>query len=308
MSSMNPLNLRSIDLNLLTVFDAIEHTRNLSRAAERIGMSQPGISQALARLRLTFDDPLFVRAAGAMQPTPRARQIAGPIRAMLDAVTGILTPASGFDFAGSARRFAFAAHDYGACLIVPQLCQKLDEIGAGITLKLPSVAGTRAEEQMRSGKLDLMLSFHPVADPAFHSEPVARDTLSALAREGHPLLRDDMSIDRYCALRHVVIAWPSGKGVRPGEATLFERGLRRVEFVEVASPLTVPAILAATDAVATLPTRLCRHFSDRYGLRVWSLPIFREVAPIYLVWHRSRDEDPGHTWLRVLIADLCRQL
>ena len=87
---MNPQNLRSIDLNLLTVFDAIEHTRNLSRAAERIGMSQPGISQALARLRQTFDDPLFVRAAGAMQPTPRARQIAGPIRAMLDAVTGIL--------------------------------------------------------------------------------------------------------------------------------------------------------------------------------------------------------------------------
>lgn len=305
---MNPLNLRSIDLNLLTVFDAIEHTRNLSRAAERIGMSQPGISQALARLRQTFDDPLFVRAAGAMQPTPRARQIAGPIREMLDAVTGILTPESSFDFAGSSRRFAFAAHDYGACLIVPRLCQKLDEIGAGITLKLSSASGSRAEEQMRSGALDLMLSFHPVADTAFRSEPVARDTLSGLSREGHPQLRDDISLDRYCALRHVVVAWPSGKGVRPGEASLFARGLRRTEFVEVASALSVPAILAATDAVATLPTRLCRHFSDRYGLRMWSLPIFREVAPIYLIWHRSRDEDPGHIWLRGLISDLCGRM
>ncbi|MBK5124025.1 LysR family transcriptional regulator [Burkholderia sp. R-69980] len=305
---MTPLNLRTVDLNLLTVFDAIHQTRNMSRAAERLGMSQPAISHALGRLRLTLNDPLFVRTGGAMQPTTRAEQIAGPIRSILDSVAGILRPPSGFDFVGAKRRFNLAPGDYGACVLLPGLCRRFAETGAAPVLNILDISGSKAEDALRVGSLDLLLSFYPITERGFHSEVILRDSLAIIAREGHPEMRNDLSIEAYCALRHVILEWPQGKGMKPGEQALYEAALRRTEFVLVHSAMHIPAILASTDAIATLPTRLCRHFAETHNLRLWSPDILRAQAPLYLNWHRSQDDDAGHVWLRGLIVDICHRI
>jgi DNA-binding transcriptional LysR family regulator len=306
---MRPLNLRSVDLNLLIVFDAIHQTRNLSRAAERLGMSQPAISHALGRLRLTLSDQLFVRVAGAMQPTARAEQIAGPIGSILDSVAGILRPPPGFDFQGEVRRFNLAMGDYGACILLPRLCRRLAELGAGITLNISATSGDKAEDALRVGSLDLSFSYQPITARGYKSQVILHDKLSILAREGHPNLREDLSIDPYCALRQAILEWPQGRGPRPGEELLYEASQRLTDYVLVQSMMYIPALLAATDIIATLPTRLCRHFAETHNLHFWSPEFLRKMdVPFYLNWHQSQEDDPGHLWLRTLIIDICQRI
>ena len=298
------VNLRSIDLNLLTVFDAIYRARNMTRAAQQIGLSQPAISLALGRLRDMLDDPLFVRAGGAMQPTPRAQQIAGPIESVLDTVASTLLPRSGFDSRSSDRQFNLALGDYGSCLILPRLSQVLEETGASIRLRVPNMPMSQIEESLTLGKLDLALTFFPVTPREFRSQLVCTDTLSVIARHGHPLMRDGLTVEQYCALLHVIAAWPQNKGLRPGEQALFERSLRRREFVMVDSFMQMPAIVAVTDAIGTMATRLAKHFADAYGLKVWPGPLGPLPAKVFLVWHKSQDADEAHAWIRTRIINL----
>lgn len=300
-------NLRTVDLNLLTVFDAVYEARNMSRAAERLGMSQPAISLALGRLRNLLGDPLFVRGGGAMQPTARAQQIASPIRSILDTAVSVLLRQPGFDYVTSERSFELSLGDYGSCVILPRLCEQLEELGARVKLHIATTSPESAQAALAAGSLDLLLSLYPLTDPLYRSAVVYTDTLSVLARHAHPLVREGMSIEQYCGLRHLIRDWPHGD-VRPTEEILFAHGLRRREFVLVDSFLVVPAIIASTDAVATLPTRLAEHFAKTHDLRLCSPPGGAAEFPIFLYWRKAMDEDEGHRWLRELIAGLFRRL
>lgn len=302
-NSMRPTNLRSVDLNLLPVFDAIYQARNMSRAAERLGMSQPAISLALGRLRDLLDDPLFVRGRGAMQPTARALQLAGPIRGLLDTVVSTVLREPAFDYISSDRKFALALGDYGACTVLPRLAQQLEEMGAGVRLHCPGVTADEAELALASGSLDLLLTAYLPTDTDLRSQLVMTDTAMMVARPGHPAVREGMSAEQYCELPHVIPDWPRGKGLRPGEENLLAHTLRRREFMHVHSFLAMPAIIAQTDGVGSVPMRLARHFAETYGLKIWPLPAPIPV-PIYLTWHRKQEDDAGHQWMRHLIGDL----
>lgn len=150
-------NLRAFDLNLLTVFDAIYRARNMTKAAERLHMSQPAASLALNRLRHHLGDPLFARRGGFMEPTVRAQQLAGPIRRILDTAVNAVLRQPGFDYVSSKREFNFALGEYGNCLVVPRIAEQFEQLGVGATFCVSGLAGEPAEEAMREGTLDIFL-------------------------------------------------------------------------------------------------------------------------------------------------------
>lgn len=303
---MNP---RPPDLNLLLVFDALWRERGVTRAARRLGVSQPSLSEALARLRLMMADELFVRGPRGMAPTAKAAATAGPIAEALASIGSVLAQASPFVPATARRTFRIAANDYAEVVVLPPLIRRLRETAPGLDLRFKAAEPKRAFELLDAGEADFAIDVFPVSLPKrFHRLALLRERAVCLARAGHPGMVGGLTLERYIESPHVV-RWLSGE-TRRGvvERVLAARGLKRRVVVSVTNVLALPGVIAATDLIATQPERVARRLAAMGGLELHEPPLALPDWSLDLIWGRGGDGDGGAGWLRGLIEQVCRSL
>jgi DNA-binding transcriptional LysR family regulator len=301
------MNLRSLDLNLLLVFDAIYTERSISKAALRLHLSQPAVSNALARLRKSLGDPLFKRDGQRMSPTPRSKLLREPVCQALDILESGLRSDDSFDFAGSGREFVIAVEDYGETVIMPRLVDKVSKVAPNINISIRPEPSTRLQKEIREGVVDLALDYFAPQEQGFRNKCVLTETLISLTKRDHSGIGERLNLDTYLALHHVVIK-PRDNAMPMIDLALTKRGLKRHIAVTVPHFLSMPVIVQSSNMICTLPRRMAYLYADHFPLRVHAVPVRMPKFPVYLIWHDSSDSDPGHIWLRNHLISLCQGL
>lgn len=296
-----------IDLNLLAVFDAIYAEGNLSRAARRLGMSQPGTSNALARLRAAFNDPLFRRTTSGMIPTARARSLALPIQQALLLLRTSIDAQEEFEYRTSKRCFVLAVQDYGEAVILPPLLDFLRQKAPNLQLKVRPILGRPLNELLLPGEADLAISYIRAESPDFRHCKLTEDSHVAVMRKGYRGVGAVLSLDQYLALPHVTVI-PATKEGSLVDRALAKIGRERHVALQVQNLLSLPPIARSTDFICTLPLRIANIYAREFRLRILEPPVKIPIFPVFNVWHQSLDSDPGHRWLRESIAKVCERL
>lgn len=295
------------DLNLLPVFAALMEERSVSRAAERLGMTQPAVSNALGRLRVMLVDPLFIRERYGMQPTAKAEELAPVIAEALASIDGVVRGQRSFEPASTTQLITIAPNSYVEFILVPAIVARLREQAPGVRLRLTPFGSDLAETGVVSGTTAMVIG--RVVDPpdSLVVQHLIDESLACVVRADHPLVDRSISRRQYEKLRHVNVL-PPGR-LRAGLFQALERqGLRREVAVSVTHFLAVPELVAVTDYCATLPRLICRRLAGDPRLKVLPAPVDLGTFPVEMAWHARYRNDPTHVWLRALIADVAKQV
>ena len=293
-------------LDLLRLFQHLHRERHLTRAARRAGLSQPAMSRALGRLRELFGDPLFVRAAGGMVPTPRAEAIAPEVRTLLDSAKALLQPVS-FDPAVLDRTFVIGTTDYLEADLLPALASNLARVAPQVTLSTrPLGDAVSVLESLAAGRFDLIVGPRPTLPSELTSQHLFDDTFVCALREGHPRVGKRLSLERFLELGHVLIA-PRGAPGGPVDRALERRGLSRRVAARTQSFLSAPLLVARTDLVLTGPARVLRPLAPLLGLRLLPPPLPLDSFAVHQGWHPRAQNDAAHRWFRTLLASIARE-
>jgi len=295
------------DLNLLPTFMALMEERSVTRAANRLGMTQAALSNALGRLRMLLKDPLFIRERYGMRPTPRAEQLVPELSAALAAIDGVVLGQQGFDPARADRVFTVAANSYVEFVFVPALAARLRELAPRVRLRTLPFGADIAETGVGSGTTAMVLGRIDGAPDNLVVQHIAEDGLACVVRADHPVIGTRIGKAQYERLRHVNVL-PPGR-LRAGLFQALDRqGLRREVAVSVTHFASIPEIIAATDYCATLPKLICRRLASDARLKVLPTPLDLGTFPMHMAWHVRHRQDPAHLWLRTLVADLAAAL
>jgi DNA-binding transcriptional LysR family regulator len=297
------VNLAAIDLNLLVALDALLREENVTVAGQRIGLSQPAMSHALARLRELLGDQLLVRTGRRMHRSPLGHQLMPTVRRLIGDLEATLLPRRDFEPSSSQRRFRIAANDHAGAVVLPALFARVRAAAPGVQLDVLPQAGAPPVE-LATGELDAAIGTFLGVAPPLVDRVLFREGFACMTRRDHPGGRLDLR--KYLELDHLVIASP---GYGPGvvDLALQARGLARRVAMRVPHFLVAPAIIARTDLVLTLPRRVLAVASDR-RLRVSKPPLRLPDVAVQVVWHRRSDGDAGATWLREQIIACARTL
>jgi DNA-binding transcriptional LysR family regulator len=301
MQFIRRMDIRAVDLNLLKAFDALTNERAVTRAAGRIGLSQPAMSHALSRLRDLFADDLFVRTPTGMEPTARAREIAPLVAAAIEHIEAALNLGIGFDPAKSAGIFTAGMAEYAEVALVGRLAAAFADQAARATLRLTPLTGADAAEQLDRGMIDVAVA-HLNALPA-HIESIRllRDPFVVIARRGHPIAGHQLSLEAYAALNHILVS-PRGNTSGALDRILVDFGLRRRIALLVATYLALPVALAASDLIATVPSRMARQIAATAEIEIMPLPIDFSMT-VTMAWHRRAASEPAQAWFRALLIE-----
>ncbi len=295
------MDIRAVDLNLLKAFDALATERAVTRAGDRIGLSQPAMSHALSRLRDLFADDLFVRTPTGMEPTARAREIAPLVAAAIEHIEAALNLGIGFDPAKSAGIFTAGMAEYAEVALVGRLAAAFADQAPRATLRLTPLTGAAAAEQLDRGAIDVAVAHINALPPHIESVRLLRDPFVVVARRGHPILGQPLSVESYAALNHILVS-PRGDTSGALDRILVDFGLRRRITLLVATYLALPAALAASDLVATVPSRMARQIAATGEIEIMPLPI-DFVMTVSMAWHRRAAGEPAQAWFRALLID-----
>ena len=300
--------LGAVDLNLLVVLDAILAEGSVTRAARRVGLTQPAMSQALARLRKLFDDPLFVRTPRGMVATARAADLASPVRRALAEIDRALASRSTFDPRTAKRAFTLAALDYAELVILPPLLHRLARGAPGIDLRVRALRQVDIEEELETGTVDLGIAvLAPGDEPALYGQKLFGERFVCVARADYPKLGATLSLAEYAALDHALIA-PRGRPGSVVDAELAKHGLARRVALVVPHFAVAPLVVARSDLVLTVPHHVARTFVDLLPLRIVPPPLDLPGFDVVQLWHERQQQDPAHVWLRGIVLDVCRSL
>ncbi|WP_295805721.1 LysR family transcriptional regulator [uncultured Nitratireductor sp.] len=297
--------LKNLDLNLLVVFEAVYSAGNISQAARRLGMSQPTISNALRRLRDGLDDPLFVRAGRGVHPTPRAIQMIGPVREALQMIESGVAPDVHFDPATSTRHFRVVVLDAMEPIVMPHVIRQIQAYRS-VTIENLAVVDTPMSDRLNDGSLDLVIANFLAESRDTHCEALAPVHLSVVARNDHPAISGEFSLDHFQTLGHVALV-PRVQALSRMLEVLRRLDIQRHVAYSVTKFWSFPHILMTTDLVAILPTAFAKVISRNHPLALYDLPFAYPEEQIYMTWKTSRTNDPGHRWLREEIASAVRQ-
>jgi len=300
-------NLRSLDLNLLTVFEAIYETGSASVAADRLALSQSATSHALSRLREACKDDLFVRVGQGLSPTPVAKEMYPPVKQALEALRATLSEASGFDPATSQRRFRLSIpHPMGPFYALA-LRAAAATTAPGIMLTFDTVSRpVDLEDNLRDGTVDIAVDWLPITLDPFVNRKLFDDRLVIVMRRDHPSITTGLTIEDLRNAEFVTLHHRREIEYAPDAIRQFI-GLGVHEVVHVSELLEIPAVVASTDLAGIFASSMGPLVEERMGLRVLPIPVELPVVPIYMVWHEARRNDAGHRWLRELVvAELCQ--
>lgn len=293
---MRETNLRSLDLNLLVALDALLRERHVTRAAERAAMSQPAMSRALGRLREVFGDPLLVRAGRELVPTPRAEALAGQLARVLDDIRGLIATEP-FDPARFDGAFRVLTVDYASLTVLPVLLRRALAEAPAMRLEVTH-AGNDASEQLQRGDTDLVIGVVADAPAGIYRRALLEDGFSCVMRPGHPLAAQTLDVDAFLAQRHALISTP-GRARSPVDRVLAELGHpARQVTLRVPHFMAATAIIAATDLILTLPSRIASHMARHGDVIVREPPLALPRFTLNLLWHERSHRDPAHRWLR----------
>jgi DNA-binding transcriptional LysR family regulator len=299
------MDIRAVDLNLLKAFDALTNERAVTRAAERIGLSQPAMSHALSRLRSLFADDLFVRTPRGMEPTARGREIAPLVAAAIQHIETALNLGLGFDPAKSTGIFTAGMAEYAEVALVGRLAEAFARQAASATLRLTPLTGIDAAEQLDRGGIDVAIAHLGTVPPHIESILLLRDPFVVIARRGHPIAGQNLSIEDYAALNHILVS-PRGDTSGALDRILVDFGLRRRIALLVATYLALPVALAASDLVATVPSRTARQIAATAEVEIMPLPIDFSTT-VSMAWHRRAASEPAQAWFRALLIEAARE-
>ncbi|WP_235857806.1 LysR family transcriptional regulator [Marimonas lutisalis] len=308
------MNFKTLDLNLLRVLDALLQEGSTIGAAQRIGLSQPAVSAALARLRHALDDPLFTRIGRHLEPTQFALDLKDPLHQRLAEIETLLSAPTRFDPLTEQRSFRISGSDFFADLLMPDLARHLAAAAPGIRVQLVNLVPDNYVETIKQFDIDLALiprvDFPDWAD----SHDVMTSTFSLIARNGHPRIAnarlspgDVIPIDLYCDLGHVLFS-PEGRLRGMGDAALDAIGRERNIVMTMPIFSGVYNAVAESDLIALLPTRLAERVAERLGLSIYRPPMPVATVQLCMIWHRRATHDPAHTWLRDQIAGILAPL
>lgn len=293
------MNLHRIDLNLFAVFDAIYTAGSLTKAADVLCITQPAVSNSLARLREMLNDPLFVRTGHSMTPTPVAQNIIGPAREALGLLRRSVQESHIFDPLNAEKTFNFAARDLLEVSIIPRLLGLLQKSAPKISLTNYEIERKNIVSSMASGNLDFYADASSFSDQHLCKQKIAEDRFVVLARKNHPALSQGMSMEQFLKLGHINVSHRK-TGAGPIDVALDKASEKRRVVMRSQHFLTVPSTLVKTDLIACLPYHLAKH----YDLSMYELPFDLPPLEYFLYWHVSADLDDAHIWMRNQIAQV----
>lgn len=293
--------LSEINLNLLLALDAILTEKSVSRAARRVGVSQPAMSQSLRNLRDIFDDALLVRDRGAMVLTPAAERLISPLRQAMVALQRVLDGPAHFEPATALRCFTLAAGDYAAITLLPPLIERASMEAPGVDLVVRPVEQRRVWERLATGELDIALgaALEPGSD--FVQQVLYTDGFACLARRDHPHVRGQLDLEQFTRLPHALIS-PRGEGPSAVDSALEAVGRRRRIALRIPYFLAAPLVVARSDLLLTAPRMVAEAFAATHPLQLLEPPLPLPTFDVVQVWHQRFQDDAAHQWLRRTIA------
>lgn len=297
------MDIRTVDLNLLPVLDALLRHRSVSVAARELDMSQSALSSALARLRALLGDELLVRTGRGMLPTARGSELAAPVAAILAQVRDQVLPAGGFVPAQATRQFTLCLSDVGSYVLWPRIVQAVRAQAPRVTLRLRTLAQTAIAPALESGEVDLAVGAYPGLPGALFQRRLFDRLYVGLVRAGHPLAGQRLTLRQFAAASQVVVRMSSGIQERIDEALTLQQ-MPRQQTLEMPSYLMLPPLLLAGDYLAVMPGQLADAFRQHGPFEALELPLTLPASTIRQHWHRRFHEDAGNVWLRETIAGL----
>jgi DNA-binding transcriptional LysR family regulator len=292
--AMPPRNIRQTDLNLLIALNMLLEERNVTRAADRLGLTQSAASRMLGRLRASFDDPLFVRTSRELTPTKRALDIAGPLRDYLFGLEKLLAEGEAFDPRTARRRFRIAAIDYVQATLVAPLVAKLQTQAPLIDFEIRQPSSD-SERDLDAGVLDLLLMPQQPSAPGVVWTPLYRDGYTCVVWSRHSAQR--LTLSAFAKMEHVLVA-PRERAGDIVDSVLEKNGLSRRVAVQAPTFLIVPYLLIGTTRIATVPRRMAGELARMHPLKILKPPVEIPGFTMCQGWHEIHRNDPGHRWLR----------
>lgn len=307
MIQIHTVDVTAVDLNLLVALDALLTERSVTRAGRRIGLSQPAMSAALARLRALFSDPLFIRTRAGMAPTQRALAIASPLQEVLSKVRVVLATQA-FDPAVARAAFQLATGDYGELVILPALHAALARRAPRATLRVKPISDPKEQlAQLGEGAVDLMIAPMLRAGGGVEVADLFSEDFVCVLRRSHPALRSRLTLKSFSRLRHLLVS-PEGQGVALVDHVLSKAALSREIALRIPHFLVAPALVASSDMVATLPRRVIARSSMSDRLKTFKPPFEARTFTMVAAWHARRLEEPAVRWFRDLVVEVAATL
>ncbi len=291
--------LRTLDFNLLKTLDALLDERSVTRAAARLSLTQPAVSGMLTRLRDNFDDPLFIRAPHGMVPTLRAQQLAPAVKQILSDINTLLQPAQ-FDPLTAALTFTLAATDYALKAVVVPFIAALKVRAPGIRVRVIPVEPERLAAQFEQGKIDLALLTPSTTPGDLHSRTLYEERYVCMLRADHPDAQQPLNLARFCALEHILVSYEGESFWGVTDDALAKVGDSRRIGLSVSSFLVLPEVLAISEMIAVVPSRLARADA---AMCVQEPPIAIQGFTKSMAWHERTHRDPAQQWLRELLHE-----
>ncbi|MDU8923744.1 LysR family transcriptional regulator [Pasteurellaceae bacterium LIM206] len=296
--------LRNLDLNLLKAFEALMDERSVTKAAERLAVSQPAMSGILNRLRENFADPLFVRAQRGIVPTNRALALATPIKQVLSDIQRFLTPEE-FNPQTAELTVSIAATDYAFRAVLLPFLTALQKRAPKIKVSAVPINDLQVQHLLMQGQLDLALITPDEAAPDMHVKNLYEEEYVCVLRHDHPLANQtELTLDQFCRLDHALVSYSGGSFSGVTDEALAKLGRSRNVVLSVKNFLILPEILTQTDLIAAVPKRLVKGMTN---LKTFTPPLPIQGFTKVLAWHERTHFDPAQKWLRELMVEVCQQ-
>jgi DNA-binding transcriptional LysR family regulator len=296
------MDLQDIDLNLLVLFNQLLVERRVSKVADNLGLTQPAVSNSLARLRKLLGDELFLRTPSGMEPTPFAEQLAESVTYALGMIHSALNQRSTFEPTRSTRSFTVGMTDIGEIYFLPTLIDRLRQQAPGVSLSTVRNTAVNLKDEMEAGKVDLAIGLLPQLKAGFFQRRLFRQRYVCLFRRGHKLDKKKISLAEFSTAEHLVVVSPGTGHGKVDE--LFERGgIERRVRLTVPHYVAIGHILQATDLVATVPERLAQRMTAPFGLTYLTHPAKLPEVAINVFWHAKFHRTPDNQWLRTLVFE-----
>jgi len=297
------MELSDVDLNQLVLFQQLMVERRVARVAENLGLTQPAVSNTLAKLRRLFGDELFVRTPAGMMPTPFAEQLAEPIGYALGMIHSGLNQHRVFDPRTVKRALTIGMTDIGEIVFLPALVDRLRRDAPGISLNTVRNSATNLRDDMESGKVDLAIGPLPQLKAGFFQRRLFRQRYVCLFRKGHPIERKRLSLADFRAAEHLTVV-SAGTGHGKVDDLIRRAGIERTVRLTIPHFVSVGHILQRSDLVATVTERLAESLVEPFGLAFRPHPVELPAIAINVFWHAKVHRSPAHQWLRTVVFEL----
>ncbi|WP_320007758.1 LysR family transcriptional regulator [Maridesulfovibrio sp.] len=304
---MSKTNLTSLDLNLLIILDTIFSEKNLTQAGKKLFMTQSAVSHALSKLRLHFNDRLFVRRGNIMEPTPLCRKIQSNISSSLKQIIHSIADSGEFQPWSSKRVFSLGLSDYLCKLLLPGILHTLESEAPDISIRIIQTTYEQRAEMLKNGKLDIFLGCQRDYGGGVLKEKLFEDREVCVVRNGHPITGTVMNESEMADSEFAALSL-SETGMGFLEDYLYRKGVQRKIKVVLQQETVIPSIVENSDLVGSVAQRLAELYTGKGRLRMVKMPLENTVFEVFQHWHSVNDEDPAQKWMRMLIRNVAETL